>query len=61
MEEPELEILSIKTLKNRKMVYYAKNDRNALKLPHKGKMMKSRKKKELIFKEILDSLQQKNW
>ena len=60
MEEPELEILKIKTLKNRKLVYYAKNDKNAVKLPHKGKILKSRKKKQLIFKEILDELE-RNW
>ena len=57
MEEPKLEILKIKTLKNRKLFYYAKNDKNAVKLPHKGKILKSRKKKQLIFKEILDELE----
>jgi hypothetical protein len=46
MMEPAEEILYIKTLKNKKMLYYSKNDKNLVKLPGKiAKTRCSRKKK----------------
>jgi hypothetical protein len=40
MMEEEVEILHIKTLKNKKMLYYSKKDKNLVKLP--GKIAKTR-------------------
>ena len=59
MEEPE-EILKIKTQKNKKLIYCSKKDKNELLFISKKKNMglsrTSRKRKQLLFKEVLDEI-----